>query len=80
MAIKLVDAEAIIIKINTKLVINKLSNLPIISVGFVSILDKFSGSCFRTVSAPITINKLNNEKIIKFNNKLKFPFFNFIFK
>ena len=30
--------------INNKSYINKLSNLPIISVGFVNILDKFSGS------------------------------------
>ena len=36
--IKLVDAEAIIIKIRAKFVINKLSNFPIISVGFVKIL------------------------------------------
>ena len=38
LAIRFVDAEAIIIKIKTKFVINKLSNFPIISVGFVSIL------------------------------------------
>ena len=35
------------IKIKTKFVISKLSSLPIMSVGFVNILDKFSGSCFR---------------------------------
>ena len=36
LAIKLVDVDAIIIKIKTKFVINKLSNFPIISVGFVN--------------------------------------------
>ena len=46
LATKLVDAEAIIIKIKTKFVINKLSNFPIISVGFVNIVAKFSGFCF----------------------------------
>ena len=44
LAIKLVDADAIMTKINTKIVINKLSNLPIISFGLVSILDRLSGS------------------------------------
>ena len=72
--IKLVDAEAITIKIKTKFVINKLSNLPIISVGLVNILDKFSGFCFRNTSTPVTINKAKKEKIIKFNIKLKLPF------
>ena len=37
---------------------------------------KLSGSCFKKASAPVTINNVKNEKIIKFNNKLKFPFFN----
>ena len=74
--IKLVDAEAIIIKIRAKFVINKLFNFPIISVGFVKILDKFSGSCFKYASTPETINKAKKEKNIKFNNKLKFPLFN----
>ena len=74
--IKLVDAEAIIIKIRAKFVINKLSNFPIISVGLVKILDKFSGSCFKYASTPETINKAKKEKNIKFNNKLKFPLFN----
>ena len=72
-AIKLVDAEAIIIKIKTKFVISKLSNFPIISEGFVSILFKFSGSCFKKASIPETINKAEKEKIIKFNIKLRFP-------
>ena len=43
------------------------------SVGLVKILDKFSGSCFKKASTPVTINKANTEKIIKFNIKLKFP-------
>ena len=75
-AIKFVDADAMIINNKTKFIINKLSNLPIISVGFVSILDKFSGSCFKKASTPVTINKAKKEKIIKFSTKLKFPFFN----
>ncbi len=73
-AIKLVDAEAIIIKIIAKFEIIKLSNLPMMSFGFVKILDKFSGSCFKNPSTPDTINKENNEKIIKFKIKLKLPF------
>ena len=44
LAIRFVDAEAIKIKHKTKLVISKLFNDPIISVGFVSILDNLSGS------------------------------------
>ena len=43
LATKLDDAEAMIMKIKTKLVTSKLLKDPIISVGFVSILDKFSG-------------------------------------
>ena len=46
-AIKFVEAEAIIIKIKTKFVISKLSNFPIMSVGLVSILFRFSGSSFK---------------------------------
>ena len=76
MAIKFVDAEAIIIKIKANIVISKSSNFPIISVGLVNILSKFSGFCFRKASDPITINKAKNEKIIKLRIKLKFPFFN----
>ena len=76
LAIKLVDAEAIIINIKTKLVISKLSNDPIMSVGFVNILDKFSGFCFKKESTPATINKAKKEKITRFNIRLKFPFFN----
>ena len=73
LAIKFVEAEAIIIKIKTKIVTSKLFSVPIISVGFVSILFKLSGSCFKKASARVTINTVKNEKIIKFNNKLKFP-------
>ena len=57
--IKLVEADAIIIKINAKLVSSKLFNFPIISVGFVRILDKFCASSFKKASKPTTIN---NEK------------------
>ena len=71
LAIKLVEADAIMIKIRTRLVINKLSNFPIISEGFVNIVAKFSGSCFKKASAPVTMNKAKNEKITKFNIKLK---------
>jgi len=76
LATKFVDNEAIIIKTRTKLVISKLFKDPIMSVGFVSILDKLSGSCFKKLSTPVTINKAKNENIIKFNIKLKLPFFN----
>ena len=64
------------IKIKTKLVTSKLLKDPIISVGFVSILDKFSGFLFKNASTPITIKRAKKEKIIKFKTKLKFPFFN----
>ena len=57
------------------IVIYKLLNDPIISVGFVKILVKLSGFCFKNASAPETINKLKNEKIIKLSIKLKLPFF-----
>ena len=59
-AIKFVDADAIIINNKTKFIINKLSSFPMISVGFVRILDKFSGSCFKKASTPETINKAKN--------------------
>ena len=74
-AIKFVEAEAMTIKIKTKFVMSKLSNDPIISVGFVSILDKFSKFCFKKLSTPITIKRAKKENIIKFNIKLKLPFF-----
>ena len=76
--IKFVDAEAIIIKIRAKIITNKLSNFPRISVGFVSVLLKFSKSCFKNASIPETINKAKNEKIIKFKIKLKFPFLSWL--
>ena len=44
LAIKLVEADAIIIKIKAKLVKSKLSNFPIMSVGFVNIFERFSES------------------------------------
>ena len=47
LAIKFVDADAIITKIKTKFVINKLSNLPIMSVGFVYIVPILSGFSFK---------------------------------
>ena len=75
-ATKLVDTDANIIKIKIKFVINKLSIVPAISLGFVSILDKDPESCFKKASAPITINNAKKEKIIKFKIKLKLPFFN----
>ena len=74
LAIKFVEADAIIIKIKTKLVNNKLFSLPIMSVGFVSIFSIFSGLCFKKASAPMTIKSAKKEKIIKFNIKVKFPF------
>ena len=66
LTIKLVDAEAIIIKTKAKIITCKLSNLPRISVGFVNILFKFSGSCFKKASMPETINNAKKEKINKF--------------
>ena len=72
--IKFVDAEAMIIKTKAKIITSKLSNFPRISVGFVSILFIFSGSCLKKASIPETINNAKNEKINKFKIKLKFPF------
>ena len=72
-AIKFVEAEAIIIKIKAKTIRKKLSIFPRISVGFVNILERFSGSCFKKASMPDTINKAAKEKIIKFNIKVRFP-------
>ena len=80
MAIKFVEEEATKIKNNTKTVINILSILPMMSVGLVNILSIFSMFLLRKTSAPITISTENNEKISKFNIKLRFPFFNsFVF-
>ena len=53
-----------------------LSNFPIISVGFVKILSISKNLWFKKTSDPTTIKTAKNEKIIKFNIKLKFPFFN----
>ena len=63
LAIKFVEADAIIMKIKTKLVNNKLFSLPIISVGLVSIFSTFSGLCFKKASTPITIKSPKKEKI-----------------
>ena len=74
LAIKLVDNEAIITKIKTKLVISKLSSFPIISIGLVSIFSNSVLFLLNIPSTPATIKTARNEKIIKFSNKLKFPF------
>ena len=60
-AIKFVEADPIIMNINAKVVINRLSIFPIISVGFVKILFKLSGSLFKKASLPETINKAKGE-------------------
>ena len=77
-AIKLVDADAIIIKNKTITVTCKLSNLPIMSVGLVNIFSISLNCCFKKISDPVTINTANIENIIRFTNKHKFPFFNSI--
>ena len=61
LTIKFVDADAIIIKIKAKTITNKLLSLPIISVGLVNILDRFSEPSFKKASMPDTINKAKNE-------------------
>ena len=55
LATKFVEAEAIIINNNTIVVIAKLSNLPIISVGLVKILLISSNCSFKKTSEPTTI-------------------------
>ena len=65
LAIKFVEADAIIIKIKAKIVISKLSNLPIISVGFVKILPMLSGFWFKNTSTPATINTEKIDYIIE---------------
>ena len=75
-AIKLVDAEAMIIKIKAKETKRILSNFPIISVGLVKIISVFCWFKFWNASAPVTINNEKNEKITKFKIKLKLPFLN----
>ena len=74
MAIKLVDAEEIIIKKIASTVISVLSNLPTISVGLVKIEFKSRNLKFKNTSEPITINTEKKEKIIRFAIKLKLPF------
>ena len=76
LAIKLVEKEAIIMKIKAKIVISKLLKDPIISVGFVNILERLSGFSFKKPFDPTTINKAKNENINKFKTKLILPFFN----
>ena len=78
MAIKLVDAEAIIIKNKAITVIIKLLYLPTISVGFVKILSISSNFWFKKTSAPETMKTANTENKIRSSNKVKFPFFKFL--
>ena len=67
LAIKLVDAEAIIIKNKATTVSSKLLYLPIISVGFVKILSISSNFWFKKTSAPETMKTANTEnKIIAY--------------
>ena len=53
----MVDADATIIKTKARFVINKLSILPIISVGLVRILVKSSVFSFKKASTPIKQKK-----------------------
>ena len=55
---------------------NKLSNLPIISVGLVNIRSILSKFLFKIMSTPKTIKTENKEKIIKFKIRVKLPIFN----
>ena len=71
---KLVEIEATIIKMKAVIVMAKLSNLPIISLGLVKIEFKSKNFKLRKTSDPITIKTEKKEKIIKLNIKLKFPF------
>jgi len=68
LATKLVDADAITIKNKAIIVICKLSNFPIISVGFVKILSISENFWFRKISEPVTINTEKKENIIKKTN------------
>ena len=74
-ATRLVDIDAVIIKNRAITVTWRLSNLPIISVGFVKILSKSSTLRFKKASAPTTIKTEKKEKTIKLKSKRKFPFF-----
>ena len=71
----MVDAVATIIKKRVTTVICKLSNFPIISVGFVKILSMSVNFWFKKISEPKTIKTAKNEKIIKFKIRLKLPLF-----
>ena len=76
LATKFVEAEEIMIKNRTTIVICILSNFPTISVGLVKILSISENFWLRKTSDPVTIKTDKKEKIIKFKIKLKFPFFN----
>ena len=76
LATKLVDADEIIIKKIAIIVINVLSNLPIISVGLVKIELKSRNLKFKKTSDPTTIKTEKIEKIVKLAIKLKLPFVN----
>ena len=64
MATKFVEAEAIIIKNRTTIVICMLSNFPTISVGLVKILSISENFWFRKTSEPVTIKTDKKEIII----------------
>ena len=49
-------------KIKAKIISNKLSNFPRMSVGFVSILDKEPESSFKNPLIPVTIKSAKKEK------------------
>ena len=68
------DADAITIKNRAIIVICRLSNFPIISVGLVKILSKSENFWFKKISEPVTIKTEKKENIIKFIIKLKLPF------
>ena len=76
----MVEADAIIIKIKARIVTNKLFSLPIISVGFVNILERFSGFSLKYASIPDTINKAKNENINKFDLVIDWGWFYFLTK
>ena len=63
-ATKFVDADPKIINIKAITVMVVLSNLPIISVGFVKILTIALASSFRKISEPIVMNTAKKENII----------------
>ena len=63
MATKLVDADAITIKNKAIIVICRLSNFPIISVGLVKILSISENFWFKKISEPVTIKIEKKENI-----------------